>query len=111
MSILDNLLKGVAFLKDIKNAFINTDKLNDTTGYTIQIGLGYPPEEREIALIHEIIHAAYDVKTYWYPVEKEREIPELERIIEDEAQRFCRENPNFVKTVYQNLVQKYGCSE
>lgn len=106
---VDGVLRGVSFMTGVKNAFLEVDNLDNPTGYTIKIGLSYPQEEREIALIHEIIHAAYDVKTYWLPVEftENGRAEELEAIIEAEAQRFCQENKEFVAEMYATLWEKY----
>ena len=49
-------------------------------------------EEREIGFFHEVCHGIYKAKGNW-----------LEELIEEEAQRFCRENQKYV----ENKVNSY----
>ena len=75
--------------------------------YIIFISLQQPLEEREISLIHEICHAYYKVggitaSTPWFGPER-RKAEKIEKRIDEEAQRFYKENKDFVKELYLRL--------
>ncbi|MBI4140887.1 hypothetical protein HY485_03565, partial [Candidatus Woesearchaeota archaeon] len=99
---VNNLLKKVIFLKCVENAFIHMDNSDNRKGYIVKIGLGYSQEERKIALVHEIVHAAYAVFPPLMPADfcDDGCHKELESIVESEAQRFCQDNKEFVDKVY-----------
>lgn len=73
----------------------------------IEIGLMQPLEEQQIGLIHEIVHCAYGAGSWSIldlTQEQKKISDSIEALIENEAQRFYKENKDFVNATYEKLL-------
>jgi len=90
--VLQNKIEKIVF-DDADTSLIRPGVVNHK--YIIHIGLREPLEERKISLIHEICHAFYEAGAL-----------EAEEMIEKEAQRFYKENKDFVEELYLRLFNE-----
>jgi len=72
--------------------------------YSIFISTKDSPEKQKIKMIHTIDHAYREVSVY--SDESDKPSCRIEEIIENDAQKFCKYNKNFVDTLYKSLIKR-----
>ena len=111
IKINENPLTKEILLSFLKNKVANISNNNPRNsaqltknGDTYRIDIGFPDNriEQELSLIHEAIHAIYDALGWVFNPDQK----EIENLIEREAERFYRENEDFVSQIYSKLVDK-----